>query len=200
MIRQSGPLWFPWIAVCLVGAVLAEALPDALFRDTDGTYSMVWDLVGLLITVVAVGTGQWLVLRSSIPDLGWARWVGPTTLGLMLGWLAPVVVGWEAVIANNAPVIALLGVAGGMVLGFAQWLVLSEYTKRAIWWIGANALAGAAMFSLIFLDEFPVVTNLAAGTLAAGLITGIPLAWLLDPAAQRFVFGNRAPGRPQPTR
>ncbi len=198
MTRQSGPLWFQWVAVCLAGAALAAALPDALFRDTDGDFHVVWDLVGLLITAAAVGTGQWLVLRNGIQDLRWDKWVGSTILGLTLGWLAPLIVGWAAVEANNAPAVALLGAVGGTVLGFTQWVVLSDYTKRAIWWIGANALAGAAMFSLVFLGEVPVLTNLAAGTLVAGLITGIPLAWLLDPTAQKAVFGNAEPGRPQP--
>jgi hypothetical protein len=103
------------------------------------------------------------------------------------------VVGWAAISSSNAPVVALLGAVGGTLVGFVQWIVLSDFTKRAIWWIGANALAGAAMFSLVFLGEFPILTSLAIGTLAAGLITGIPLAWLLDPIAQKVVFGYSEP-------
>lgn len=189
MRQQPGTIWYRWTIACLAGAVLGDGLADTIFKDADG--GLVWYCLGLVLTSIAVGTGQWLVLRASMEDLTWEKWLGPTMFGLTASWVLPLLTSawlpgsWSVV---DASTLALFGAVGGLVLGCAQWTVLSEYTRRAIWWVAANALAGAVMFSLMFRGDFPVLTNLTVSVLVAGLITGVVLVWLMDPAAHKARF------------
>jgi hypothetical protein len=119
----------------------------------------------------------------------WRRWIAATTLGELLGFLAPalvgvLVVGATAEIATPlGPLLLLIGlvVAGsleGAALGFAQWLALRQALPALVWhhWTGATALAGAVAWSLGMLP--PTLTDLFA----------------LDPVAQIGAWLVVAPG------
>ena len=74
-----------------------------------------------------------------------------------------------------------MGLVGGAVLSFAQWLVLRKHVQRAGIWIPANMLAWMVGMPLIFwgidlvqrLDSKPQMVIIMAGVLfVVGLIVG----------------------------
>ncbi len=86
----------------------------------------------------------------------------------------------------------LMGFALGPVLGFAQWLALRGFVRRAALWMPANALAWAFGMVVIFagidaatstgftLSTIVILalTLMCAGTVV-GAIHGLALVWLL---------------------
>jgi hypothetical protein len=178
-------------------------------------------LAGTLMEGTVVGTAQWLVLRRPLPAMSWRVWVSATALGAFIAWTSGMLVGTlmspgsetggsapsepsEAMVYGLA---ALMGLAGGTILGAPQWLVLRRHVRRAAWWIGANALAWVPGMVLAFVAADFVFSAgsgvgtlvLAIGTLVAigavvGAIHGLALVWLVryrrpqrraEPAANR---------------
>lgn len=163
-------------------------------------------LAGTLIEGTVVGTAQWLVLRRPLPAMSWRAWVSATALGAFIAWTSGMLVGTlmsagsetggsapsepsEAMVYGLA---ALMGLAGGTILGAPQWLVLRRHVRRAAWWIGANALAWVPGMVLAFVAADFVFSAgsgvgkllLALGTLVAigavvGAIHGLALVWLV---------------------
>ena len=87
---------------------------------------------------------------------------------------------------------AMLGFGLGVMMGFAQWIVLRQYVLRAGWWILFSALGWAGGMTVIFagMNVIPdsastalIVMMSVASAVAMGAtfaaITGIGLIWLL---------------------
>lgn len=74
----------------------------------------------------------------------WERWVLASTIAQILGWI---VIGYfsqatnEFVNENTYKVLLLVGTVEGFLLGFAQWLVLRSYIRRASFWIFLTIVA-----------------------------------------------------------
>ena len=192
--------WLLWVAantvgwtVGLVGALVAgTAVTEALgLGEATGEYGGFGGLVGLLaalvvgtvMTAVAVGVGQWLVLRWYIPGAGW--WMLASAVGMVGG------IGVALSLGKTLP----SWVAFGTIVAIPQWLVLRRQVSQAGWWILAGAVAGTVGGSTghvmaEIIRTMRVVST--SGLLAAALyvpgvvgstITGAVLVWLLSQSA-----------------
>jgi hypothetical protein len=139
--------------------------------------SLTGGILGALLFGLAVGSAQWLVLRTQI--ILTSRYI----LATSLGWgLAGILVNYN-----------YIGIVGGIMVGIAQWLVLKRKFFQATWWMIANILGwglssfiGYRVFSILnpYIGIFEVAVN--PGTLVVGVstsisaaITGLVLIWLL---------------------
>lgn len=162
-------------------------------------------LAGAVIEGTAVGTAQWSVLRSPLPLMRWRTWVVATAAGAFVAWtlgMIPSIVlslgeepGGGVTEPGDAAVFGLaflMGLVLGPVLGFAQWLVLRRFVRRAALWIPANALAWAFGMLVIFAGVDPAVSSgsgpmtvvilavtLACAGAVVGAVHGLALVWLL---------------------
>lgn len=68
----------------------------------------------------------------------WERWVIANTIAQSIGWFVAAHLGQiidKFDIENLYPILLLLGTLEGLLLGFAQYLVLRRYIRKAIYWI-----------------------------------------------------------------
>ena len=175
-----------------------------------GTVGMVVAVIigSALIEGMAVGYGQWAVLRGPLPLLRARAWIGATILGAFVAWtlgMVPTTVinmSMEATADASPPEIAewmvyllaaLMGLVLGPILGTPQWMALRHWVDKAIWWIPANALAWAGGMVAIFAGMnfvpfdgptwaivLPVLLVLAVAGAVVGAIHGLVLVRLLD--------------------
>ena len=148
------------------------------------------------IEATVVGFAQWWAMRPWFPMIERFDWWRGTLIGALiayiLGYLPSTIMSMGEATASSAPmaeppqwVVLLLaagmGAVGGVVLSFAQWLVMRGKVKRAGLWIPANMLAWFFGLPVIFwgIDKafnMPAIWQsvlLMAGTLfIAGAIVG----------------------------
>jgi len=161
-------------------------------------------LVAALATGFAIGTAQWGVLRSRMPDN--IRWARATTVGLIVALLGVAgiyqaskqIVGVSGFISSSSEVVQAVvgGSLASMIWSSAQWFVLRRRIRRVGWWIPANGVAAAvawAVASLILLTPpagtygpgagavvaLAALPAVAAAAVIWGLLTGGTLIWLL---------------------
>ncbi len=180
-----------------------------------------WISVGGIVTGIALGIGQWLVLRRYIQKAG--LWVAASALSL--GMI--LILGQRYMISNQGVGLWIMaGAVVGGIVGLGQWLVLRQQVQRSEWWVLTSAAALAASLgtgSVLFmainrvvsltmgmhialsLDKDVLATAVKDHTLTSylfyivsspsaiaslavslvvvgaiyGVITGLPLAWLL---------------------
>lgn len=68
----------------------------------------------------------------------WERWVIANTIAQSIGWFVAAHLGQiidKFDIENLYPILLLLGTLEGLLLGFAQYLVLRRYIRKASYWI-----------------------------------------------------------------
>lgn len=148
------------------------------------------------IEATVVGFAQWWAMRPWFPMIERFDWWRGTLIGALiayiLGYLPSTIMSMGEATASSAPmaeppqwIVLLLaagmGAVGGVVLSFAQWLVMRGKVKRAGLWIPANMLAWFFGMPVIFwgIDKafnMPAIWQsvlLMAGTLfIAGAIVG----------------------------
>ena len=135
------------------------------------------EFLGVAASGASFGWAQWLVLRQLITRAGW--WVLASAVGAQLAGSLAI----ELMLFGGGT--AFSNAAGGTVLGasvgIGQWLVLRRHVRRAIWWVPASTLGGAAGAGLGL--GFFVFWPLAVAAVY-GAVTGTALVWLLrQPAA-----------------
>ena len=130
-----------------------------------GTVGMVVAVIigSALIEGMAVGYGQWAVLRGPPPLLRARAWIGATILGAFVAWtlgMVPTTVinmSMEATADASPPEIAewmvyLLAALMGLVLGggaaYIGWIEAAAY-----WSIGAGLGVGAVMFLMFYFFD-----------------------------------------------
>lgn len=164
-------LWVLWtVGSAAVGLSISNSLANLEILDA------VPQIIGLLTVGAFVGIGQWHVLRRFIPVMSWIEWTSYTTVGVGVGWIAPLVLAWAI---RYTPFIIVFGAAGGAMFGFSQWLVMAQYVERAYWWVLVTTIAGAVMFVLNYLPEQVFLNNNLFGILVATLITAPAIPWLM---------------------
>ena len=166
-------LWCRWVAANLVGELIGLGLVGVIgylviygFGEPESTgyvLSFAVLVVGLgALEGVIVGSAQAIVLRRRLPRL--RTWVAATAVGAVIAWTLGMLPGTLMSLQEPAPpaassgpsdtlqlVLAIpMGLVGGVILGFPQWLILKRYIPRAGWWVGANALAWACGMPLVF--------------------------------------------------
>ncbi len=200
-------LWLRWALANafaeMIGLGLTFMVIGAGFtrlQTLGGTLSIlagfVFAIVSGVFEATLVGWGQWWAMHPWFPAIRRFDWWRATTIGALaayfLGYLPSTIMDLGAATSSAAPVaeppqiIVLLlaagmGLAGGAVLSFAQWLVLRKQVQRAGIWIPANMLAWMLGMPLIFwgidliqrLDSKLQIAAIMAGMLfVVGLIVG----------------------------
>jgi hypothetical protein len=165
-------LWLWWVFASIVG--LAVGIGGSMAASL-----VVSEILALLAFGLLLGLAQWLVLRKIFPDAGW--WLLANVLGIPLGFAAAntlhVVILWEASSVFN---LALDFGILGLVLGTAQWLLLSRHFRKAGLWI-ITSITGWAVGGLVTLlihlssDLFTVLAGYAAIGVIVGIFTGLGL-------------------------
>lgn len=171
-------LWRRWVLANalseMVGLGATLGVGAAYFSLTGEPQGLAAVLLAFLIAVVSgvieatiVGLAQWWAMHPWFPAVRRREWWLATLVGALLayvlGYLPSTLMDLgEQAAAGAAPaeppqwvvllLAAGLGVVGGAVLSFAQWLVLRKSVNRgAGLWIPANMLAWLLGMPLIFL-------------------------------------------------
>lgn len=211
--------WWRWIAANALAELIglgAVALAGFLVSQRMGEPSTAAQAAGLVALFVAlgafegavVGVAQRRVLRARLPAL--KGWVGATVAGAMAAWAIGMLPGTliglnqsttDAPQAEPSLAVVLLlatglGAVAGPLLAAFQWLSLRRsLSRRAGWWLPANAAAWALGMPLIFLgaqasdltsDPFLLAAAVGLSLFVAGAVVGAVhgrfLLWLLGDA------------------
>ena len=168
-----------WIVACTAGELvgIGVATGAALAIDTlIGEPRSLGSRLLTLATFAAVGAVegtalagfQWRVLRTRLPRLRAAEWIGVTATLAVAGWIVGMTpslfMSDEPTAAQGEPSLmivllkaAITGAGAGVCFGAAQWFVLRRHAERAVRWIWIHVPAWALAMSAIFLGR--VVAN-----------------------------------------
>ena len=218
-LRGLRALWLRWVianaAGELFGLGLTFAVAAAGFTWLERLGGILSILAGFVFAIVSgsfeatlVGWGQWWAMHPWFPKIRRGEWWRATTIGALIayfmGYLPSSIMSLGAETASTAPVseppqsillllAAGMGLLGGAVLSFAQWLVLRKHVQRAWIWIPANMLAWMAGMPLIFwgidwiqrMDSTLQMVGVMAGILlAVGVIVGAIHGYVLTRLAK----------------
>jgi hypothetical protein len=169
-------LWTRWTLANalseMVGLGLTFLITGLVFSNLDGLGGMTSILSTFVLAVASgaveatfVGLAQWWAMHPWFPGIERFAWWRGTLIGALvayvLGYLPSTIMSLGEATASSAPmteppqwVVLLLaagmGAVGGVVLSFAQWLVMRGKVKRASLWIPANMLAWTFGMPVIF--------------------------------------------------
>jgi hypothetical protein len=169
-------LWIRWVIANALGELFGLGLTfgvAVLLFTQLGEGGGVWII--LLTFIAAVGSGaieativglaQWWAMHPWFRGISRFRWWLATLIGALiayvLGYLPSTLINLGEQVTDAAPmadppqyVILLLaagmGLVGGAVLSFAQWLVLRRHVNGAGIWVPANMLAWMLGMPVIF--------------------------------------------------
>lgn len=211
----KGRLWLRWVAANALGECFGLGLTflviGLVFSRLGDQQSVGFILFVFLVAVASgaleatlVGLVQWWAMQPWFPAISRLEWWRATLVGALLayvlGYLPSTLISLGEA-ASQEPVTeppqwlmllfaAGLGLVGGAVLSFAQWLVLRRHVPHAGRWLPANMLAWLAGMPLIFWgidlafrQETLLVATLLLATilLLTGAIVGaIHGAFLVD--------------------
>jgi len=202
-------LWLYWIIATAIGEFIGFAIPSVVGPVADMMTGRFFGafadraMIGIMAMAgmgegAVLGYAQWLVLRDYIKGLAREEWILVTAVAAAAAWLLgmlPGMIGNSVRIDPALMMVALffLAVAILFSIGFAQWIVLSRYIRRAEWWIPANGLAWLLGVSVPFicLNLVPngappyawALTGIASGImmgLVVGTVTGGALVWIVQ--------------------
>ncbi len=173
---KNKQLWSRWTLANafseMFGLGLTFAITGLYFsRAGEGT-TVAAILISFVVAVASgaveatfVGLAQWWAMRPRFPSIGRFEWWQGTFIGALaayvLGYLPSTVMSMGEASGSSGPatepaqwVVLLLaagmGLVGGAVLSFAQWLVLRKKAHPAGIWIPANMLAWTFGMPVIF--------------------------------------------------
>jgi len=173
---KKNQLWPRWTLANalseMIGLGLTFLITGLVFSKLDGLGTMTSILLSFSFAVASgaveatfVGLAQWWAMHPWFPSIGRFAWWRGTMIGALiayvLGYLPSTIMSMGEATSSSAPVaeppqwIVLLlaagmGAIGGVVLSFAQWLVMRGKVDRAGLWIPANMLAWAFGMPIIF--------------------------------------------------
>jgi hypothetical protein len=173
---SKNQLWSRWTLANafseLLGLGLTFLITGLVFSKLDSQGTMTSILLSFVFAVASgaieatfVGLAQWWAMHPWFPTIGRFAWWRGTMIGALiayvLGYLPSTLMSMSEATASSAPVaeppqwIVLLlaagmGAVGGVVLSFAQWLVMRDKVKQAGLWIPANMLAWTFGMPIIF--------------------------------------------------
>jgi hypothetical protein len=173
--RNGSALWFRWIGVNALGELVGLggtlAVAGLAISRLEGQNRIALVLVSFLIAVASgaieatiVGLAQWWAMHPWFSGITRRSWWLATLVGALLayvlGYLPSTLMSLgepasQAAVSEPPQWIVLLlagglGMVGGAILSFAQWLVLRVQVPRAGWWIPANMLAWLVGMPVIF--------------------------------------------------
>src|SRR5262249_14006425 len=115
-----------------------QSLIDAFTRGQPREGLVV--VIGAACEGALIGLVQLIVLRRALPDVSRGMFVLAAAVGAAAAWLAGLVTA-GAFGARGAAAVAFSGMATGLIIGVAEWIVLRRGALRAGWWIPANVIA-----------------------------------------------------------
>jgi NAD(P)-dependent dehydrogenase (short-subunit alcohol dehydrogenase family) len=128
---------------------------------------------------------QWRVLRTRLPRLRAAEWIGVTVALAVVGWIAGMTpslfMSHEPTGAQEEPGLmivllaaAMAGAGAGVCFGAAQWFILRRHAERADRWIWIHGAAWALAMTAIFLGASLPTAEWSAWSIAlTGAIGGV---------------------------
>lgn len=173
---SKNQLWMRWTLANafseMFGLGLTFIITGFMFSRLDSQQNIAGILLAFVFAVVSgaveatfVGLAQWWAMHPWFPAIGKSAWWCGTLIGALLayvlGYLPSTLMNMGEATASSAPVAeppqwvvlllaAGMGAAGGVVLSFAQWLVMRGKVNRAGLWIPANMLAWTFGMPVIF--------------------------------------------------
>jgi len=214
------PYWRRWTLATVIGEVVGlggagilAGLAAVLAPEDPGAAVMVLLMVAMLGAGAGegavVGFAQSRILRHALPSIPPRRWVVATAVGALLAWSLGAAVFIlalpdDAAFQDHLPLMLVLGVACGTLLGAAQWVALRAHVARSGLWIVANTAGWAiglmwAFFVPMAITEdahIAVVVPLALLTgLGTGIAPGVVTGLMLDRLTPETQMG-RAHGTP----
>jgi hypothetical protein len=125
MRLTSKEFWLRWLPT-FVGFIAGGAVASAV---TGPVTNVITTVGGGAIAGAIIGAGQWLALRSRLPDAVW--WVPATAVGLAVGLAAgAALVGYRTGLQD----LAIQGAITGLSVGILQALVLRPHVATWFWW------------------------------------------------------------------
>lgn len=185
--------WLRWVISSALGVAVGFVAAGALLDSVGGApFDRLNDVVSFGLVAGGLGLGQWRSLSRIVAGAG--AWPLATLVGgVAAGALADVLAGGINAIAVFA--------GFGLLIGVAQWLVLSRWVGQAWWWVIASTLgwtlgiralsvvnASGLAESLAVSDRLGPALDYALMGALAGVVTGATLVWL---ARQRTATGQR---------
>ena len=184
-------------AALVINIVIGEPRSPGARLVTLATFAVVGAVEGS-----ALAGFEWRVLRSRLPRLRAAEWIGVTVALAVAGWIIGMTpalfISGEAGSSPVAPaqgepglavvlsMAALVGAGAGLCFGAAQWFILRRHAERAGRWIWIHLPAWALAMAAIFLGAslpaagspgwFIAVTGVLGGVLGGlllGAVTGL---------------------------
>jgi len=176
MTNDQRQLWFRWIGANAFGELFGLGLTFVItgfaFSKLDNQQSMTGILLSFVFAVASgaveatfVGLAQWWAMQPWFPTIERFAWWRGTLIGALiayvLGYLPSTLMSMGEATTQSAPaaeppqwtvllLAAGLGMVGGAVLSFAQWLAMRGKIRRAGLWVPANMLAWFFGMPIIF--------------------------------------------------
>jgi len=175
MNQNLNKLWLRWILANalaeMIGLGSTFAAIGWLASGAESQPTTMGALISFAIAVLSgsieatlVGLAQWWAMSPWLPMIKRLAWWRATLIGALLGYVLGYLpstlmslgesIGQAPVTEPPQWVVLLLavglGAVAGVILSFAQWLVLRNKVHRADLWIPANLLAWALGMPLIF--------------------------------------------------
>lgn len=201
-------LWLRWVGANALGEMfglgLTFAVGAVILSSLGSQQSVFVILISFLVAVASgtieatlVGLIQWWAMHPWFPMISRGRWWLATLIGALvayvMGYLPPTLMSLgEQTSQAQTPLAepeqwlvlllaAGLGVVGGAVLSFAQWLTMRHKVRGASIWIPANMLAWMVGMPLIFWgidiaqklgEMFWLILFMVGVLLLTGLVVG----------------------------
>jgi hypothetical protein len=191
-------LWQHWLLATTAGELLGLTIPAGMnaIATFVSPFSLALTILSGAVAAACVALVQSLVLRRFLSAFPQASWVGFTAIAAAVTWALGLVPGQLRGLVLMNPLLLtlldlLLAIAMVFAIGFAQWIVLRRFFRRAIWWIPATAFA-TTLGAMIPVVGDLLVSEQSAGLwrlfvaigaglgmgAIAGAITGAVLVWL----------------------
>jgi hypothetical protein len=175
--KDKRTLWLRWVGANGIGEMFGLGLTFAvgatvissLGDQQNVTSILIAFLVAVAIGVIEatiVGLAQWWAMHPWFPMIRRSTWWLATLVGALvaygMGYLPSTLMSLgEQTTQNSAPaaepaqwmvliLAAGLGIVGGAVLSFAQWLTMRKKVRHASLWMPANMLAWMVGMPIIF--------------------------------------------------
>ncbi len=140
-----------------------------------------------IVAGLVLGASQWWALRSTafginpagnetiIPNIptrisqNARRWIGFTFAGAALGLIPAAALGAVLYLFTNGLAALLAGAILGFGVALGQWMVLKQFSQRAVLWLVINTLGGAVCG---WMTLTPIIRGLPLGLLAGSALFG----------------------------
>ncbi len=187
--------WTGWTFLTITGLLLA-LLASIMIYVIFGVIVVELGPLEMILSPIYVLASPAAIFFIFGGVLGYCQWISLDRRNMPLrNWLVANGLGWILAIfilvymsAFEVPGVPLLGFMLGPIIGFMQWFVMRAWNKRAMWWIGINALGYGLAAYIVLGDQTsllgqtgmnyshsPGLLLIAGGVV--GAITGLGLVW-----------------------